>query len=346
MQRSLKRAHSDTSAKPTDKQSASFDRAAQIADFKSFLKLGPNKGTDEADERTCTTIDHTSEIKDLTDDRANSWGQATSSHSGQTLQMPGSQPSVTDARILTKDAPPASAATIPQLTDWSLSMIVGAVEGDASASMETHLGMPLTQDNLSKFQVFLTEQAKTIQTQSAPLTEDRQLGKHEESYLAQLQEIKHTGKWNSRSGVGNKFRAVHAAGTAKGDEWTKLTDKRSQDKFRNEWVALELTEMREKKTVVRSWSRVDKSTFNYRTFGRLVLDFGGWTDKAAVQGASTAALKCLALGEPWAKQHPQSEMVEFAIVELAWEDHFRFMFHTFSCVRAYVFLCTGIRFLM
>jgi hypothetical protein len=337
MQRSLKRAHSDSScAKSKDELDGSTkDRAAQIADFKSFLKLAPQKETGEADDlRTCTTTDNTSDIKEVDDEPANSWGWTGSSQTGK---------SVPDEQA----APPTqegSAATIAPTTDWNLSKIVGAVEADACGLMENHLGLPLTQENLSQFQEFLTDQAKMVQPQTE--TDERQLNKRDASYMKQLQDIKQTGKWQSKGGVGNKFRNLHAPGTAKGDEWAKLTDKRSQDKYRHEWSELELTHLQEKKTVVRCWSRVDKSTFKYRTFGRLVLDFGGWTDKAAVQGASTAALKCLALGEPWAKQHPQTEMVEFAIVELAWEDHFRFMFHTFSYVRAYVFLCTSIRFLM
>ena len=34
-------------------------------------------------------------------------------------------------------------------------------------------------------------------------------------------------------------------------------------------------------------------------------------------------MKCIALGFPWAQIHPQSELVEFAVVEMEWQEEFR-----------------------
>ena len=67
----------------------------------------------------------------------------------------------------------------------------------------------------------------------------------------------------------------------------------------------------------------DRTKFKYKTFGRMVQDWGGWNDAAAVKGATTATLMCMSLGPPWIKQHSQSKMIEMAIIQQEWEEEFR-----------------------
>ena len=70
------------------------------------------------------------------------------------------------------------------------------------------------------------------------------------------------------------------------------------------------------------WCRKDVTTAKYRPFGRLVVDLGGWNDPLAIQGATTGCSKALILGKPWYRIHPQTEMLEFIILEDGWQEEF------------------------
>lgn len=52
--------------------------------------------------------------------------------------------------------------------------------------------------------------------------------------------------------------------------------------------------------------REDVAKFKDRTFGKLALDLGGWSDPSAVEGATTGTMQCLSVRWPWAAQHPQT----------------------------------------
>ncbi len=60
----------------------------------------------------------------------------------------------------------------------------------------------------------------------------------------------------------------------------------------------------------------------YRPLGKLIVDLGGWDDNAAVKGGLTAAGKCLALGKPWVRVHPQTEMTEFLVLQHGFNEDF------------------------
>jgi hypothetical protein len=77
-----------------------------------------------------------------------------------------------------------------------------------------------------------------------------------------------------------------------------------------------------KKTQETKWNRVDRTKGKYRPLGRLVVDFGGWECPDAVKGGITAATKCAAMGFPWVKKHPQSELLEFLVLETEFEEDF------------------------
>ena len=76
------------------------------------------------------------------------------------------------------------------------------------------------------------------------------------------------------------------------------------------------------KTQETSWRRVDTTTAVYRPFGKIVQDLGGWGDALAIAGATKGCSKCLILGPPWWRIHPQTEMLEFIILEGSWEETF------------------------
>ena len=50
---------------------------------------------------------------------------------------------------------------------------------------------------------------------------------------------------------------------------------------------------------------------------------GGWPCADAIAGAVCGASKCLVMGPPWWRIHPQTERMEFAIMETGWETLFK-----------------------
>jgi hypothetical protein len=75
---------------------------------------------------------------------------------------------------------------------------------------------------------------------------------------------------------------------------------------------------------------VDRTKGKYRNFGRLVLDFGGWSCKEAIEGACTAMSKCMMMGPPWVHVHPQSGLTEYLVLEMDFEEEFTSMWSEFT----------------
>lgn len=123
--------------------------------------------------------------------------------------------------------------------------------------------------------------------------------------------------WESKSYLGNKFRK-----DCKAQGNNVPTGKEEMKDFRDKWLKTQLDKYSEKKTEVQASKKTERSKGTYRTFGRLVLDLGGWDDAQAVKGAINATQKCAALGEPWAKIHPQTEMLIFLVIDEETEEEF------------------------
>lgn len=142
------------------------------------------------------------------------------------------------------------------------------------------------------------------------------LNKKEEQLLRSLQEATRSGNFPAKGSLGNKFRDAHSKAKLK-----SLTTSEGKT-FRMDWAKKLESEIIEKKTHTKRWSRIDTTAWNYRPFGKMVLDFGGWDDPEAIRGAITGSLQCLTMGDPFVKIHPQTKMVLFAIAEIGWAEVF------------------------
>jgi hypothetical protein len=194
------------------------------------------------------------------------------------------------------------------------------VDGRSAEYLEELVGAPLTAENLEKFQ------AKFAAVQPACIEEPEKaraaaLKGRDAQVYSSLKKILDDGVFDSRGAMGNKFRRDLEKDESLAERYAGLSRAESKE-FRQSWAKRELAKLEEKHVVTTAWSKVDKQRFQYRTLGRLVLDFGGWEDRSAILGACQAASKCLALGPPWTLRHPQSGMVQFAVVELEWEETF------------------------
>ena len=161
--------------------------------------------------------------------------------------------------------------------------------------------------------------AQSQPSQAPSLAPTRSLTPAEKKRLEELHEVMKTGRFNTRSYLGNTLRKDAGAS----EEYKNLTSQREAADFRLKWATLQFERLSEKKVHTKSFSRRDTAKFTYRPFGRLVQDFGGWQNANAVAGATTAAVRCLSMGPPWAVKHPQTELVEYAVVEIEWQEEYQ-----------------------
>ena len=83
-----------------------------------------------------------------------------------------------------------------------------------------------------------------------------------------------------------------------------------------------IAELQKVKTKTKSWQRVDLSNCRYRTAARIFGDLGGEWDSSIGEGVVTGIKKCVAMGPPWFHRHPQTNLLEFVIIEFGWAETF------------------------
>jgi hypothetical protein len=197
--------------------------------------------------------------------------------------------------------------------------------GGALANLEARVGVPLTEDNLETYQAIMKSACTTMSNMAGDKAGDAasSLSPHDKKEHARLKAVVEAGNFESKSYLGNQFREFLKQDKAALNEYKSLAGRSEQAAFRLSWAKKQLSDFEEQRSFKQSFSRSDKTNGNYRTFGRMVVEFGGWQSKAAIAGATTAAQKCLAMGKPWIMIHPQSEMVLFLVLDFGFEEEFK-----------------------
>jgi hypothetical protein len=139
----------------------------------------------------------------------------------------------------------------------------------------------------------------------------------EKALLASLNKALSEGDIDPKSSLGNKFRAENPAESVRGMTRTEIKA------FRLEWGQKLKNKISAKSTRVKQWSRTDSTNFKMVTFGRLVVDLGGWNDPAAIKGALRGCMQCEVMGPPFVRTHPQTAMPIYAIAEISWSEDFK-----------------------
>jgi hypothetical protein len=148
------------------------------------------------------------------------------------------------------------------------------------------------------------------------------LSPHDKKEHTRLKAVVDAGNFETKSYLGNKFRDFLKHDKAAMQKYKSLDGRAEQAAFRLSWAQKQLSDFEEQRSFKQSFSRSDHTHGNYRTFGRMIVEFGGWQSKAAIAGATTAAHKCLAMGKPWIMVHPQSEMLLFLILDFGFSEEF------------------------
>ena len=132
-----------------------------------------------------------------------------------------------------------------------------------------------------------------------------------------LMEVLRTGEFDARSALGNRMRQLYP------DKKLNQMPPEEAEKWKREFVNLELKPLCVVKTETQSWSRADLTSAEYEPFGAIVVRLGGRDDPEAVQGAIVGTSKCLLMGPPWWRRHPQTEMIEVIILRTSWQEAFK-----------------------
>ena len=194
--------------------------------------------------------------------------------------------------------------------------IIRSVQADSSLELvENMTGEKMTEKTAGKIADKMHEITKDAIGNSEQQIEKEPLTKREHRMMQSLKTAIATGVIPTKSHLGNKIR------TENGTSMKKMTNADAA-KFRMKWAVDQIEKMEQTKTIMTKWSKIDTSTWIYRPFGRLVVDFGGWEDPNAIKGATTGAMQCMTMGDPFIKIHPQTKMLLFAIVEVSWKEQF------------------------
>jgi hypothetical protein len=200
-------------------------------------------------------------------------------------------------------------SALPRL---SFADIISAVQcGDTVDLVERFSGDKITSDTVASISQKLQQKIGQETHARAPSFNNK-----EQSLIDSIDAAIKLGKVETRSGLGNKFRSDSQAQDIKG-----MSNKEAAE-FRMQWAMNLKQELIASKTVDKAWTRIDTNKYTYRPYGKMVLDFGGWSDPDAIKGATTGVLQCLLMGPPFIKQHPQTKMTLYAIAEIGWEETF------------------------
>jgi hypothetical protein len=239
-------------------------------------------------------------------------------------------------------APSEAAASIPAgqgspaTQGMNKNEMMASIEaGNCTGLMENVVGLRLTEENLHKFQ---SELAKTG---TAFLEGDKtEAGDEGDSldglmpadrkFAESLKSVIESDNFGTKNALGNKFRQAHMKGTSTGDAYHALQSRAEGAAFRLSWAKDQFKNITQQKVHQTSWKRVDRTKGRYRPVGRLIADFGGFDSPEAVEGAANAVNKCLMMGAPWVVRHPQSNLLEYLVLEMEFEEEFSNMWSHFK----------------
>ena len=223
--------------------------------------------------------------------------------------------------------PPSPPSAAPNVDDLK-SRMEGICANKINEYMETHIGKPLTEENVAEFQKWLGDRAAT-KSQEEEFGASS-LNGFEKKEHERLDTALRIGVIETKSYLGNQFRKHIEKSPEDKIAFGKCMNRQEQAKFRMEWANKKHQEFKESKTKSQCWKRVDSSTGQYMNFARMVQHLGGWRSQEAVRGASTCANKCLAMGRPWHQKHPQTDLVEFLLMDYKWTETFEQSWATFQ----------------
>jgi hypothetical protein len=141
----------------------------------------------------------------------------------------------------------------------------------------------------------------------------------EQQRLAGYKEAMAAGKLDPKSYLAARFRAAHKKGTPEGNEYAKLGRDESAE-FRMKWAKLSFDDWRESKTKTSVWRRVDTTRGKYMSVPQLLTEQGD--SEEAMTGIVKLIKRCSAMGPPWIRLHPQTEIMLYLLLDFQFTEDF------------------------
>ena len=187
-----------------------------------------------------------------------------------------------------------------------------AAKSNAKPEVDAIEQLPLSEANLAEFES-LMEKAHLVTNASEVVG-----NKLVDDFTRAAQD----GDMPSRGAVAQRFRRSLAATESAAKEYAdaRKEGREAAKAFRIKWAAQEVERLRATTTYTQAWKRVDTTLGTYKTFGKIVLDEGGWTDPSAIRGARELCKKALQLGGQWLFKNPQTGRTVCLHLELKWAE--------------------------
>jgi hypothetical protein len=195
-------------------------------------------------------------------------------------------------------------------------------DGGCSDYMQKTVGLDLTEENVDALQGWFNSKAQQNDYKATPAAENMSLTARVRRECDRLTAVVASQNLDPKSYLGQKFRDFLANDDSNKEIFKKLASTKAKADFKVAWAATQLEHLRESKMTKKSHSKVDLTKGRYYNFSRVVVEFGGWQSSEAVNGATTACGKCLAMGTPWVMRHPQSGLATFLILEQGFDEMF------------------------
>ncbi len=178
----------------------------------------------------------------------------------------------------------------------------------------------MTESNLAALEKQLNDDAEKMNFEVGDVGRAK-LSPNDQKRLSALEDALKKGSVDPRSTMGGIFRSELANDKEGSIEYAKL-NRQDAAQFRLQWLKQSYDTFQKEKVHTKAWRRVDATKGKYMSASQLVNDDGGWSDPAAVRGAYMLMLKCLAMGKPWTKRHPQTNRILYLKLSFEFEELF------------------------
>ena len=295
-------------------------------------------GTSELDEHVAETVNGDATMAEVVtssgpwaaETRRNTQADAASTASAAPMTKKTHQQRCGEAGVAADDAagqPPSDVScecADPADSDNALAKLMELLrdgeDGGNMGKLESAVGAELTESNLAALEAYLRNTNKIVE--HARPTAALSMAPHDAKKLKLYEDASRSGGPAFRTSLYNEFLAEHKVGTPQGEQYRQCGSRREAGEFRKAWADAKLAEFKQSKVYTRKHSEVNTTTADYLNFGQLVIEQGGWSDRAAIQGSVRLVKRCLALGPPFVREHGQTGRMLFARLRYTWEEKF------------------------
>ena len=202
--------------------------------------------------------------------------------------------------------------------DFSKTDLFGGIDESAIGVAYENLALsgPLDEASTADVDKLLKEEAEKARVRNETMA--RMKSKVDEN-VAYLEEVARTGLFDIRDKVGQRFQRDHKPGSENHTKYSLLKSRQAKAEYRKSWSQAKFKNHVEGKEHEESYTVIDSEKGSYKTFGALVVHYGGWGWPPAIKGAYMHAAKAARMGGQWSYVDGWSGLQHFFLLERRWE---------------------------